>query len=356
MLVMGRERRAFWVTALAVGSVTLPACCALSTTGIGNKRTARCASQARLSARVLLACYFKLIQHIGGIMATWPEVRDVVERLLKTERWNDETLCATISLVGGQPGSSNAGEETYEERQVYIRRSVVPAKGQGGGFELVAIDAPLGPVGDLDLMSVIGHAGQLPGALLGYAQGGNGGMLTLGTRLPADLIDLNEPARFLMTAYLIADCARGAVRELGTSNGPYAHRAEEIRQSAWQRVRQSVLQDDQFTVEKDYGNGFILGVTGPSQRHRVFAAQNDRGLLGHYVTFEYALGAIQDVDMQRAVGAASSTLGGVVCDDGFVTLRLSQPLTALTCLTFSASIADLIGAAEEYMRSRRQST
>jgi hypothetical protein len=80
-------------------------------------------------------------------------------------------------------------------------------RGPGEGY--VAIDAAIGAIGDVDLVSVVGHAGQFDHCLLGYAQGTDGGTLSVGTRVPGAFIDVSDPVPFLLLLRTIAATARG---------------------------------------------------------------------------------------------------------------------------------------------------
>ena len=287
-------------------------------------------------------------------MASWPEIRETVELYegRRARRLSDEVLEVTVSLIDDEGGVTAEGERAYVEREVYVRRGAIPRKDGGPGEEYVAIDAPVGTVGVVDLMSAIGHAGQFDHCLVGYAQGTNGGTLSVGTRLPAALINLSEPMYFLLLLRNMADTARGVILELGTEDGFFAYRAEQIRQSAWNHIRRFIQDDDSLTVERDLGDAFYLWIDGlkdPRRRFSLLVGENNRGAAGHYFTSEVSLGPVENVDMRRAAEAAALTTGGLVCQDGHVTIRVSQHLTALTAGTFAASVIQLVDAAEQYL-------
>jgi hypothetical protein len=286
-------------------------------------------------------------------MASWPEIRETLERYegRRARRLSDEVLEVTVALVDDEGGVTAGGERAYVEREVCVRRGVISRKDGGPGEEYVVIDAPIGWVGDVDLMNAVGQAGVFDHCLLGYAQGTNGGLLNVGMRLPAALINLGEPAYLLLLLRTIAGTARGVIPELGREDGFFAYRAEQIRQSAWNRIRRVIQEDDSLTVERDLGKAFFLWIDGlkdPSRRFSLLVGENNRGVGGHYVTLEVGLGPVQNVDMRRAAEAAAITTGGLVCQDGHVTIRVSQHLTALTAATFAASVIQLVDAAEGY--------
>ena len=288
-------------------------------------------------------------------MASWAQIGEALERYSRTERWNNEVFCVTISLVSEQGADVGERGRAYQDWNVYVRHEVMPRKDGEPGQEFVAIDAPIGSVGSTDLMSAIGHVGHLTHGLLGYAQGTDNGTLSIGTRVPADLIDAAHPESFLMLLYSIASAARAVIPELGREDGFYASRAEQIRESTWKSVLRLAQNDASITVERDFGKGLVFSINGlkdPRRKLRMLACRNDQGVGEHYVTFEFALGAIHEVDMPRAAQAAATTNGGLVYQDGFVSFRVSQHLTALTYATFATSVLRLVDAAEEYLENR----
>jgi hypothetical protein len=288
-------------------------------------------------------------------MASWSEVRTVLERSLSTERVNDRLLSVTISLMSDRGTELDENGRSYESWQVYVSGEALPRKDGGAGLEFITVDAPIGAVGNVDLMDAVGHVGQLTHALLAYAQGTDGGTLSVGTRVPAHLIDAAHPEPFLMLLYSVADSARGVIPELGREDGFYAFRTEQIRESAWSGIRRQVQDDTSVAVERELGNNgraFVLvmdGLKDPGRQHRMLVARNDRGPGEHYVTLEISFGPIENVDMPRAAHAAALTVGGVVYDDGFVSIRISHHLTAITYATFASAVIQLARAAEEYL-------
>lgn len=287
-------------------------------------------------------------------MASWPEISQVLERYLQTEQMADRLLCVTLSLLSNRGTEVDENGQSYESWQVYVGGEALPRKDGSAGVEFVTVDAPIGAVGNVDLMAAVSQAAQFTHGLLAYAQGAERGTLSVGTRVPASLIDAANPEEFFRLLYSIADAARGVILELGQEDGFYAFRAQKIRDSVWSSIRQQTQNDTSITVEREVGNGrgiifWINGLKNPNQGYRMLASRNDRGPGEHYVTIECSLGASQDVNMLRAVQAAASTVGGVVCDDGFVTIRISQHLTALTYATFASGVIQLVRAAEEYL-------
>jgi hypothetical protein len=289
-------------------------------------------------------------------MASWPEIREILERYegRRARRLSDDVVVVSVAIsrIDDRGGGTGEGGPAYMERDVCVRRGLIPMKDGSPGEEYVAIDASIGFVGSVDLMSAVGQAGQFDHCLLGYAHGDNGGALSVGTRWPAALIDPGDPVPFLMMLRTIASTAHGVIPELGREDGFFAFRAEQIRQSAWNAIRRLVMEDEGLVVERDLGHGFIFwteGLKDPNRRHRMFVCQNNRGPGEHYVTFEIGLGAIQDVDMRRAAEAAAFTTGGIVYEEGLVTIRVSQHLTALTGPTFVACVLQLLEAAEQYL-------
>jgi hypothetical protein len=142
------------------------------------------------------------------------------------------------------------------------------------------------------------------------------------------------------------------IPELGAEDGLYAFRAEQARESTWKRIRQFLLNDDSITVEWDFGNVFFFlfsGLKEPGRQLRMFVCRREQGVGQHYVIFEIELGAVQDVDMRCAAEVAAATNGEAVSVDGFVTIRVSEHLTALTPRTFATSILRPVDAAEEYL-------
>lgn len=281
-------------------------------------------------------------------MASWPKIREMLERYSRTERLSDEMLRVSILLADEHGTEVDENGQRYAPWQVFVSREALPRKDGGPGLEFVSIDAPLSAVGHVDLMSAVGQVGQLAQGLLAYAQGTDSGALLVGTRMLADLLDAANPAPLILTLHSIGEAARAVTRELATEDGFYASRVQNIRQSAWQSVRQMVLNDGEFEVERDLSDAIIFWINGSRGRYRMFAALNQAGPGEQYVTFEYNLGAMQDVNLERAVQAAADTTGGVVCDDGFVSFRVSQHLTALTSGLFKISLAQLLIAIEKY--------
>lgn len=287
-------------------------------------------------------------------MATWSEIWETLQRYEGPgfRQLSDEVLAVTVSLIDDQAGVTADGERAYLEREVYIRRGAIPRKDGGPGEEYVLIDAPIGAVGAIDLMSAVGHAGHFGHCGIGYWHGPAGGMLTVGIRLPAVLIDLSEPVYFLLLLRTIASTAWGVIPEISKEDGFYAYRAEQIRQSAWNHIRRFIHDDDSLTVERDLGDVLYLWIDGlkdPSRRFSLLVGENNRGLGQHYFTLEVSLGPVQNVDMRRAAEAAAITTGGLVCQDGYVTIRVSQHLTALTAGIFAASVIQLVDATEQYL-------
>jgi len=287
-------------------------------------------------------------------MASWPEIRETLERYewRRVQRLSDDLLVVTVDLVDADGGVTMEGERAHVQRDIYISREVLTRKDGGPGQEYVGILASVGTVGTVDLMSLVGHAGELAHSLLGYVQGTNGGTLVVGTRLPAAFIDISDPFPFLLLLRSIADTARGVISELGTEGGFYAYRAEQVRQSAWNCIRQLIQNDDSVTVEKDFGHGFFFwtdGLKDPGRRFRLFVCQDNRGPGEYYVALEIALGTVRDVDLRRAAEVAAVTYGGVVNHEGLVAIRIYHHLTALTVGNFSTSVLQLVNAAEEYL-------
>jgi hypothetical protein len=293
-------------------------------------------------------------EELARVMASWLEVREMLERYLGAERLTDEVLRVPISLVDDQGEGSAGSGSVYVKWDVYVRLEEIPRKDGGQGLEFVAIDAAVGAVGQIDLMSAVAHVGQLVQGALAYAQGTDSGTLSVGTRVPTGLIEVNKPETFLSLLYDIGGAARAVISELRTEDGRFAYRGEQIRESSWHSIRRLVLTDTGFAVDRDLGNGFIFSIDGvkePGRRLRMLVARNNEAAGEHYVTFEFTLGEIQHIDLRRAVEAAAPTTGGVVCDDGFVSFRVSQHLTALTSVTFASSVLQLAAAAETYLGS-----
>lgn len=247
---------------------------------------------------------------------------------LKTTDWND--------LTSGS-------------RQVYVHRATLPAN--GADLDFIAIDGPLGSVGSTDIASAVSHAGQFIPTLLSYSPDWGSGVLCASTRIPLDMVDPANPAALGKMISLVASAAFGFAAESGKPDGVYAARAREIRDSAWRNCAQIIKDDPEFTINRELSNGagFIFAITGPSGRsYEIFAARQNLGNDSH-VTLEYALGQVSNVDLTRAVQAANEMTGGVVCDDGFVTLRTSRSLTSLTADAFKLSVAQLLIAADKYL-------
>lgn len=179
-------------------------------------------------------------------MTSWLDVREALERLLSADRVNEDMVLVDVSV------------QEADRRKVAVRHEVVPGQAPDQGLDFVAIDAHVGAVGHTDLMSAVAQVGQLVPGLLGYAQGSDSGVLSVGTRMPTALLDGGQMPTLLMLVYLLASAASAVERELVISGSPYAYRSEEIRRAAWEQIRQSVLQDSEFAVDRDFGDGFIF--------------------------------------------------------------------------------------------------
>jgi hypothetical protein len=287
-------------------------------------------------------------------MASWPEIRETLERYegRRVLRLSDEVLEVTVLVIDDRVGVTADGADAHLERKVNLRRGEIPRKDGGPGEEFVVIEAHIGAVGGVDLMSAVGQAGQFDHCLLGYVQGDHRGVLTVGTRLPAALLDVRNPVPFLSLLRTIARTAVGVMTELGPEGGLFAYRTEQIRRSAWNYLRRVIEDDDSITVWRDLGHGFFFWIDGlkdPGRRLSLLICENNRGPGEHYFSLEIRLGPIQDVDLRRAAEAAASTTGGLVCHDGFVSIRVSQHVTALTDETLVASVIQLVDAAEQYL-------
>jgi hypothetical protein len=275
-------------------------------------------------------------------MATWPDLRSALERVLHVESVGDDLLVVSIQLNRGG------------RQQVGIRHEMVPQRAPGPEFWYVSIDSVICRLGAVDLIHAIDLLGKLAVGHLGYVQGNNGtGLLTVGSKMPVATVDLRELSTLCMQIQFIGEAAFAVGKQLTASDEPQANQADEARDSAWQLIREDVLRSDDIAVERDYGDGFIFMVEGTESRHRLFASKNSRGPGLDYFTFEAALGRPDEVDLLRAVQAAERSLGGVVCQEGMVTFRESHHMTSLTPRTFKVSLADLIVAAENYQNNRR---
>jgi hypothetical protein len=287
-------------------------------------------------------------------MATWDEVRETLERYLGAERITDEVLRVGISLVDEQGSQGGAREATYAQREVYVRREVMPPKdGVTPGIEFVAIDGPIGRVGETDLMSAIAQAGQLVHGGLTYAQGTGSGTLSFGMRLPADLIDLGaDSALFLGYLYHVGGAARDVTSELNSQSGLFATRTGQIRESAWGAIRQMLIADPTLDIEKDNNKALIFSMPGPIQgdrKLRMFTGLWEKNSSDHCVILEFLLGDFAGQDMKRAAAAAARTDGGVVYSDDLVSIRITLDLAAVTVMTFATRLVELAKAAEGYL-------
>ena len=112
----------------------------------------------------------------------------------------------------------------------------------------------------------------------------------------------------------------------------------------WNRLRTYIDTLDDVAVERDFGTGLILRVNVSDVSYRILAAQNGP----NRVTFESGLGAIDEVDLRWAVECAAGTPGGVVCADGSVSFRSSQPSSALDRNAFVEAVAGLVRATSDY--------
>jgi hypothetical protein len=287
-------------------------------------------------------------------MATWGEVRGTLERLLGAERISDEILRVRISLVDEQGGQAGAGEVTYSQSDVYVRREVMPSKdGVTPGIEFVAIDGLIGQVGETDLMNAIAQVGQLVHGGLTYAQGTESGPLSFGMRLPADLLDLSQDnPLFPLYLYHVGAAAEALRSELNSRNGRFAQRTAEMRETAWGAIRRLLLGDPTLSIERSNDKALIFSMPGPARRDRqlrMFTGLWERGDGEQSIILEYSLGDFAAIDMRRAATAAALTDGGVVYIDGGASIRVALHLTAATIATFATRLVELAQAAEAYL-------
>jgi hypothetical protein len=289
-------------------------------------------------------------------MATWDEVREKLERLLGAERITDDVLRVKISLVDEASGQAGTSETRYSQTEVYVTREVIPSK-QGAlpGIEFVAIDGPLGRVGQTDLMAVIGQAGQLVHGGVTYAQGTESGTLSFGMRLPTDLIDLSAdtlPSLFLGYLYQVGYATRDVISELNSPNGRFASRTAQIRQSAWSAIRGLLLGDTSISIGRGNDNALIFSMPGLARKDRalqMFTGLYVRDNGDHSVILEFSLGNFADVDIERAATAAELTRGGVVNVDGRASIRVTLDLSGVTFGSYASSLVELARAAEAYL-------
>ena len=113
----------------------------------------------------------------------------------------------------------------------------------------------------------------------------------------------------------------------------------------WQPLRDGIAAVPDLSIERDWGDGFLLAVQSESRKLVLLAAENGT----ETVTFESALGALDEVDIARAIACASVTLGGVVANEGFVSLRESHSWSSLDLRTLMVSVASLARATEDYL-------
>jgi len=278
-------------------------------------------------------------------LATWPELRSALESVLKVDRVDDDFLVADVLLSDGG------------RQQVGLRHEMVTQVAPGPEYWLVSIDAVVTRIGAVDLVRAIAMLGTLVVGCLGYVQGdGGNGLLTVGTKMPVDVVNLNELPSFCMQIGFIAEAAHVAASRLNESDSQGAGQGEEARisdqanASAWQVIREYVARAGDITIEKDFGDGFIFWVHGTIGRHRLLLSKDSRGPGLDYFIFESALGAPGEVDLRRAVEAADRSLGGVTCTEDYVAVRHSQHVVSLTPQTFQLGLADVLIATENYQR------
>lgn len=288
-------------------------------------------------------------------MAAWSEVRERLETILRAERITDEVLRVKILLVdeGGQPGPDGT---SYSDHEVYVRREAMPSKdGMRPAIEFVAIDGPLGRVGQADLMGVIAQAGALVHGGVTYAQGTESGTLSFGMRLPADLIDLSTDAQtavFLGYLYQVGYAARDVIAELNSQNGRFAFRTAQIHESAWGAIRGLLLGDPTITIERGNDMALIFAMPGLAHKDRplvLFTGLYVRDNGDQCVILEFSLGDVAGVDMRRAAIAAELTRGGVVCTEGRAAIRITVDLAGVTIKSYASSLVELARAAESYL-------
>jgi hypothetical protein len=286
-------------------------------------------------------------------MATWDEIRETLESFLGAERVTEEVLRVRIP-AGEQVSQGGTSGATYSQREVYVRREVMPSKDYSSpGIEFVAIDGPIGQVGETDLMSTIAQAGQLVHGGLTYAQGAESGTLSFGMRLPADLIDLSvDRSGFLGYLYFVGGAARDVTSELNSQNGRFAVRTAQIRESAWGAIRRLLLADPALSIERGNDKALIFSMPGlgrPDRQLRIFTGLWERDSGDQCVILEFMLGDFASLDMKRATTAAARTDGGVVYVDDLVRIRIALDLAAVTIVTFSTRLVELAKAAEAYL-------
>lgn len=281
-------------------------------------------------------------------MATWLEVRDLLERYLTSvERLGDE-ICRVRVLV---KDAGNTDGEIWQ--QVYVHRCEIPANDGGSSVEFIGIDAPVAAAGTVDVMKAIAIMGSYNTSVLSYMRGRDG-YLSAGTRILAGMIDVSNPAYLTMAVYFVGSAAYQLERELIRPSGQNAEHAAAVRPATWKKFRELVLNDPEYTIERDSpdGDSFIFLVEdGGGRKYRLFATRNDQDFGGpdeEYLGIEYCLGNLQEVDLRRAAEAAVDGIGGVICLGGSVYLRVTQNLTALTVLRFKMSVVYLMLAAERY--------
>jgi hypothetical protein len=110
-----------------------------------------------------------------------------------------------------------------------------------------------------------------------------------------------------------------------------------------------------YLVEREWpGVGFVFRADGPVRSYRILLARSEARSTGRgYITIEAALDNTDKANLQLALDCATNLLGGLVCYAGFVSLRESRYLPAMSTAQFNATVGYLIGAAEGYRMTHR---
>jgi len=287
-------------------------------------------------------------------VATWSEVCEVLERSLRAERVTDEVLRVKISLVDAQGTEVGEDGTLFSRREVHVWHGVMPSKdGITPGIEFVAIDGPIGQVGETDLMSAVAQAAQLVHGGLTYSQGAESGTLSFGMRLPADLIDLKaDMPLFLGYLYDVGYAARDITAELSSRKGRFPERTTQIRECAWGAVRRLLHSDPALTIERGNDRALIFsmpGIAKTDRQLRMFTGLLELDNGDQSVILEFLLGDAASLDMKRAAAAAARTDGGLVYVDDWVRMRVTMDLAAVTITAFATRLVELAKAAEAYL-------